>query len=91
MTALNTRPPSTLALGLARASVELKTFFRVREAVVFTFSLPIIMLAILGSVFSEEISGHRHHREPALRGRDHRRRCRLDVVCQSGHRDRHRP
>jgi ABC-2 type transport system permease protein len=57
MTALNTRPPSTLALGLARASVELKTFFRVREVVVFTFSLPIIMLVILGSVFSEEISG----------------------------------
>ena len=57
MTATTTRPPGTLALGLARASVELKTFFRVREAVVFTFSLPIVMLVILGGVFSEEIIG----------------------------------
>ena len=57
MTAMTTRPPGPLTLGLARASVELKTFFRVREAVVFTFSLPIVMLAILGSVFSHEIDG----------------------------------
>ena len=57
MTATTTRSPGALALGLARASVELKTFFRVREAVVFTFSLPIVMLAILGSVFSDEIEG----------------------------------
>src|SRR4029453_1563749 len=36
---------------------ELKTFFRLRDAVVFTFSLPVVMLAILGSVFSRDVEG----------------------------------
>jgi ABC-2 type transport system permease protein len=57
MTTTTPRPPGALTLGLARAPVELKTFFRVREAVVFTFSLPIVMLVILGSVFSEQLEG----------------------------------
>jgi ABC-2 type transport system permease protein len=37
--------------------VELKTFFRQKETVIFTFSLPIIMLAILGSVFADVVEG----------------------------------
>jgi ABC-2 type transport system permease protein len=49
--------PGPVSLGLARASVELKTFFRQRDTVVFTFSLPIVMLAILGSVFGRDIEG----------------------------------
>jgi ABC-2 type transport system permease protein len=48
---------NTVTLGIARASVEVKTFFRVREAVVFTFALPIVMLVILGSVFGRSFEG----------------------------------
>ncbi len=36
---------------MSRALVELKLFFRQRDSVVFTFSLPIVMLALLGSIF----------------------------------------
>jgi ABC-2 type transport system permease protein len=55
MTALApTRLPGTLTLGLARASVELKTFFRQRDAVVFTFALPIVIMLVLGSVFAND-------------------------------------
>jgi len=48
---------NAVALGLGRAEVELKSFFRQRDAVVFTFSLPVVMLLVLGTVFSEEVSG----------------------------------
>jgi ABC-2 type transport system permease protein len=41
-----------LRLGLARGIVELKTFFRQKEAVVFTFSLPAVIMVILASIFS---------------------------------------
>jgi ABC-2 type transport system permease protein len=44
---------NTLRLGLARGIVELKTFFRQREAVVFTFSLPAVIMVILAGIFSE--------------------------------------
>jgi ABC-2 type transport system permease protein len=43
--------PSTLRLGLSRAGIELKTLFRDREAAVFTFALPMILMLIFGSVF----------------------------------------
>ena len=49
--------PGALQLGLARADVELRTFFRQKDTVIFTFSLPIIMLAILGSVFAQAVDG----------------------------------
>jgi ABC-2 type transport system permease protein len=42
-------PIGRLAIG--RAALELKTFFRRREAVVFTFALPVILLVIFGSIF----------------------------------------
>ena len=32
--------PSPLRIGLSRGALELKTFFREKDAVVFTFSLP---------------------------------------------------
>lgn len=57
LTRAETDLPGSLALGLARASVELKTFFREKDTVIFTFSLPIVMLVILGSVFGNEIDG----------------------------------
>jgi ABC-2 type transport system permease protein len=43
--------PSLLTTGLARGRVELMTFFRERETVVFIFALPAILLVMLGSIF----------------------------------------
>lgn len=45
--------PSTLAVGLARTRVEVLEFFRERDAVVFVFAYPIIMLAIFATVFGQ--------------------------------------
>ena len=56
-----TRPaaalPSLTRLSLSRTSVELKSFFRRRESVVFTFSLPVVLLIIFGSIFHGTV-GH---------------------------------
>ncbi|MEW9533080.1 ABC transporter permease [Microbispora sp. NPDC049125] len=49
--------PSTLRLGLARAAVEIKVFFREKDAVIFTFSFPIILLVLFGSIFSGSLEG----------------------------------
>ncbi|MCL3860051.1 ABC transporter permease [Actinotalea sp. K2] len=46
--------PSTLALSLARTQIELRQFFRERDAVVFIFAYPVIMLAIFASVFGQD-------------------------------------
>ena len=52
-----TRPaPSVVGLSVARAVLETKQFFRERDAVVFTFAFPVIMLFIFGSVFTDEIA-----------------------------------
>jgi ABC-2 type transport system permease protein len=55
------RAPSTLAtaaqLGLLRGGLELRQFFRQRESVVFTFALPVILLALFGSIFTGTV-GH---------------------------------
>jgi ABC-2 type transport system permease protein len=48
--------PGAWQVGLSRVGIELKQFFRDREAAVFTFTLPLIMLFIFGSVFSEDIT-----------------------------------
>lgn len=47
--------PSTLRLGAARARLELREFFRERDAVVFVFAYPIIMMAIFATVFGGDI------------------------------------
>jgi ABC-2 type transport system permease protein len=52
-----TRIPSTAALGLSRGALELKRFFRTREAVVLTFALPTVLMVLLGSVFGERYDG----------------------------------
>ncbi|NCT89711.1 ABC transporter permease [Cellulomonas sp. APG4] len=46
--------PSALRLGLARTSLEIREFFRERDAVVFVFAYPIIMLAIFATVFGQD-------------------------------------
>lgn len=43
--------PSPVRIALSRGALELKSFFRHRESVIFTFSLPAILLLIFGSIF----------------------------------------
>lgn len=50
---LSGKLPGPLHLGLERARVELKMFFRERDAVIFIFAYPIIMLAIFATVFGQ--------------------------------------
>jgi ABC-2 type transport system permease protein len=51
------RLPSLLRQAGVRGLVEIKIFFRQREAVVFTFALPIILLLLFGEIFHGNI-GH---------------------------------
>ncbi|MCV2395592.1 ABC transporter permease [Actinotalea sp. M2MS4P-6] len=46
--------PGTLSLGLERTRAEVVTFFRERDAVVFVFAYPILMLAIFATVFGQD-------------------------------------
>ena len=48
------RPPQVWRLGLARGGVELRMFWRDRNLLVFTFALPLVLLALLGAVFGDE-------------------------------------
>jgi ABC-2 type transport system permease protein len=54
-TAGSGRQPSLLTIGLARVGLELKTFFRNREAVIFTFAFPLMILVLFGSIFQGEL------------------------------------
>ncbi|NLT54453.1 MAG: ABC transporter permease [Actinomycetales bacterium] len=56
MTSPAIHAPSALGLGVARAQIELKQFFRERSSVIFNFSFPVIMLFIFGSVFDGDIA-----------------------------------
>lgn len=52
------RPTAARAFALvclARGEVEVKQFFRRRDAVVFTLALPVVLLALLASIFSKSI------------------------------------
>ncbi len=44
--------PSALALGVSRGWLEIRQFSRQRESVIFTLLFPLILLAILGSVYN---------------------------------------
>ena len=44
-------PPSAARVGAARTALELRTFFREKDAVIFIFAFPLIMLAIFATVF----------------------------------------
>ena len=46
-------------VGLSRGRVELKAFFRERQAVVFIFALPAVMLVLLGAIFGQQARGAR--------------------------------
>ncbi|WP_265520608.1 ABC transporter permease [Oerskovia flava] len=51
------RLPGTLRLGLDRTGVELRAFFRERDAVIFIFTYPLIMMAIFATVFAGQDQG----------------------------------
>jgi ABC-2 type transport system permease protein len=46
----------TLALGIARGRLELLQFVRSREAVIFVFAFPILLLVIFGAIFKGDIA-----------------------------------
>jgi len=54
-----TRPrlPGAWRVGLSRGRVELKSFFRERQAVVFIFAMPAVMLILLGAIFGHQDTG----------------------------------
>jgi ABC-2 type transport system permease protein len=49
--------PSAVRIGFARGVIELKQFFREKEAVIFTFLFPPMLLVIFGSVFDQQVEG----------------------------------
>ena len=51
------RRPSVWRLGRRRGALELKMYFRTKEAVVFNFAFPIMLLLLFGSIFGGEIEG----------------------------------
>jgi ABC-2 type transport system permease protein len=50
--------PGVWRIGMARVGVELRAFFREKQAVVFVFSLPAVLLVLLGSIFRGLAAGH---------------------------------
>jgi ABC-2 type transport system permease protein len=46
-----------VAASLARGHVEILQFFRSKDAVVFTLALPVVLLALLASIFSGRVHG----------------------------------
>ncbi|MDP9846167.1 ABC transporter permease [Streptosporangium lutulentum] len=56
-TPLRASQPSAIRLGLSRAAIETRMFFREKDAVIFTFSFPIILLVIFGSIFADDLEG----------------------------------
>lgn len=58
MTAVTTPAlPSVLRVGLARGTLELKGFVREREALLFTFAMPVVLLVIFGTIFKGRVEG----------------------------------
>ena len=49
--------PSVWRIGLSRGQLELKAFFRERQAVVFILAMPAVMLVLLGAIFGGQRTG----------------------------------
>lgn len=49
------QPPGTWAIGLRRVRIELLQFVRDREAAFFTMILPVLLLVVFGSAFSDDV------------------------------------
>jgi len=50
--------PGAWRTGLSRGRLEVVGFFRERQAVVFVFALPAILLVLLGSIFGHDAAGY---------------------------------
>lgn len=57
MSTVEQRMPSTTRIALSRGALEIKQFFRERDAVAFTFALPIVFVVLLGAIFGNEPIG----------------------------------
>ena len=55
-TTAEARLPSVARVGLARTRLELTAFFREKDALIWTLLYPIVLLAIFGSVFDQQIA-----------------------------------
>lgn len=56
--AVVTRPlPGVLAVAVERAKLDLRTFFRRKDAVVFTLLFPLMILTLFGLIFPGEVEG----------------------------------
>ncbi|MEJ5913104.1 ABC transporter permease [Pseudokineococcus sp. 1T1Z-3] len=55
-TTVTRRPPSTWRTSLSRTGLELREMLRSRDDVVFTLALPVLLLVIFGSVFTDDIA-----------------------------------
>jgi ABC-2 type transport system permease protein len=49
--------PGLVRAGLARSAVELKSFFRNRQSMVFSLLFPVLLLVIFGSIFGGTVPG----------------------------------
>lgn len=49
--------PSAASLGISASILEIKTFFRRRERVAFTFALPVVLQLIFGTIFHGKVAG----------------------------------
>jgi len=49
------RLPGTFRVGLARARIELRNFFRETDGMLFTFALPVLLLLIFGAIFNGNV------------------------------------
>ena len=53
----STALPGLMTASIERSRVELKSFFRNKQSLVFTLALPILLLLVFGSIFSGRIEG----------------------------------
>ncbi|MER7822087.1 ABC transporter permease [Streptomyces sp. NPDC096097] len=51
------RTPGIWRASVARSSVELKSFFRNKQSLIFTLLFPVLMLLVFGSIFSGKVAG----------------------------------
>ena len=51
------RLPGLLAAGRARSAVELKSFFRNKQSLVFTLLFPVLLLLVFGAIYSGTVKG----------------------------------
>lgn len=51
------RPPNALRIGFARGGIELKEFFRDKQAWVFTFAFPVLLFVLFSTVFEDTLNG----------------------------------